>query len=105
MAITNNPLVGTTPAAIYTSTGNSAVTFLSLCNYLPGPVTVTAYLLPDGQAIAPNFLLINQLVLAGTDTFELYHASEKLILADGDQIIVQSSDAASVAAIVSYTGI
>lgn len=105
MAITNNALVGTTPTPIYTSTGNSAVTFLSLCNYLPGSIVVTMHVVPDGQVAGPNFLVLNQLTIAGTDTYEFYHAAEKLILADGDSLVLTSDQAASVAAVVSYTGI
>jgi len=101
--------VTTVVGNVYASTGNSAVTFLSLCNVGAGNVTANVHVVPSGEsADATNLVLIGLDLLASGantgDTYQLYSGGEKLLLSDGDSIQVSSS-ANTVTAITSYTSI
>ena len=89
---------------VYTSSGNTAVTFLSLCNYGAGNLTANVYVVPNGSSVANSTLTIASLQLTALDTYQFYNASEKLLLSSGDTISVQASGN-TVTAVVSYTPI
>ena len=89
---------------VYTSSGNTAVTFLSLCNYGAGNLTANVYVVPNGSSVANSTLTIASLQLTSLDTYQFYNASEKLLLSSGDTISVQASGN-TVTAVVSYTPI
>ena len=94
---------------IYTSSGNTAITFLSLCNYGASDVTTDLHVVPSGSSAANSNLVLTQLVLTATgnstgDTYQLYVGGEKLLLGPGDFVRVVSN-ANTVTAVVSYTTI
>jgi hypothetical protein len=89
---------------IYPSVGNTAVTYLALCNYSASNVTANVYVVPNGQTIANSNILVSSLNITGNDTYFLYIAAEKIILANGDSIQAQVS-ANTVTSTVSYTSI
>ena len=89
---------------IYPSVGNTAVTYLALCNYSSGNVTANVYVVPNGQTIANSNILVSSLNITGNDTYFLYIAAEKIILSNGDSIQAQVS-ANTVTSTVSYTSI
>ena len=99
--------ISTISHTAYTSSGDSAVTFMSLCNHSGGPVTIDLHVVPSGDGVATSNRLISQLVIAADDTYILYQGSEKLILADSDTIVVAVliGDINKITTIVSYVGV
>lgn len=97
--------VTTTAANVYTSSGNTAVTFMSLCNYSTGNVTANVFIVPSGNTPGNlNVVLANILILSG-DTYQLYQANEKLLFATNDTIRANASSDNSLTAITSYTSV
>lgn len=95
--------VTTAGNVVYTSSGNTVVTFLSVCNYdLTTPVTANVYVVPSGQSVGNSYITISNLVIANVDTYQYYAGNEKLILGNGDFIHIDCS-ANTVTAITSYT--
>jgi hypothetical protein len=102
--------VTTDGTAVYTSSGNTAVTFMSLCNYSAGNVLANIHVVPNGQAAGNLNLVITQLELSaagnGTgDTYQLYLGGEKLLLGPGDFIEVDANANSAVAVVTSFTSI
>ena len=97
--------VTTSIANTYVSSGNTAVTFLSLANYSTSNVTANVYVVPSGDAVGNLNISVANILITTTDTYQYYSGNEKLILANGDSIRVNASANSSIAAIVSYTSI
>lgn len=104
MAI-ENTAVGASDTTIYTSTGDSAVSFVSICNYSTSTVTVSVHIVPSGGTVSDGSIHIKDLEIVAKDTYIVYQGGEKIILGDGDFISVVCSDPAAVTSIVSYIGI
>lgn len=104
MAI-SNIVVGTTEEDVFTSSGSTAITFLSLCNLTMNTLSVNVYLVPNAASVTNASLVLKNLQITAEDTYEFYHAAEKLILADGDRIVVQSSISDSLAVVISSVGV
>ena len=96
--------VTTAGNTVYTSTGNTAITFLSLCNYGGANVTANIYVVPNGSTAGNTNITIASLSLTTLDTYQLYAGGEKLLLGNGDTVQVNSS-ANTVTAVTSYTTI
>jgi len=103
--------VTTAGNSVYTSSGNTVVTYLSLCNYGNTSVLLNIYVVPNsggspGTASNNNIAITSlELVSNGTssgDTYQFYVGNEKLILSNNDTIQV-TSNANTVTAITSYT--
>ena len=88
----------------YTSTGNTAITSLTLCNWSAGNVTANLFVVPNGNSHSTSNQMLYSLPLNSGDTYQIYNAAEKLTLGPGDTIQVNSS-ANAVTAITSYTSI
>ena len=97
--------VTTTTSAVYTSSGNTAVTFLSLCNYSAGNVTANVHVVPNGDIAGNLNLILASIELTTLDTYQLYAAGEKLLLNNGDTIQVDASGNSAVTAVTSYTSV
>lgn len=100
----------TTGTVVYTSTGNTAVTFLSLCNYSAGNVLANVHMVPNGGTASNLNLVITQLELSaagsGTgDTYQLYQGGEKLLLGNGDFIEIDANANSAVTVVTSFTSI
>jgi hypothetical protein len=89
---------------VYTSIGNTAITFLSLCNYGATGVTANVYVVPTGNSSSTNNIILANLAVSADDTYQLYAGGEKLLLGNGDFISVQSN-ANTMTAVTSYTSI
>ena len=89
---------------VYTSSGNTAITFLSLCNYAAGNVTANVYVIPSAGTAGNTNIILRNLSLAGGDTYQLYAGGEKLLLGPGDFVQIQAN-ANTVTSVVSYTTI
>jgi hypothetical protein len=97
--------VGTTAGNSYTSSGNTAITFMSLCNHTAGNVIANVWVVPSGNSVdVSNQVLANLLITAG-DTYQMYQAAEKLLLATGDTVQANANAANAISTVVSYTTI
>ncbi len=97
--------VTTTISSVYTSAGNSAITFASLCNYSAGNVTVDVHIVPAGGTAGNSNIILSSLELTAEDTYQLYQGGEKLLLDDSDSIQVEASDNDAVTVVISHTAI
>jgi hypothetical protein len=97
--------VTTSTANAYVSTGNTAVTFLSLANYSASNVAANVYVVPSGNAVGNLNIVVANIQITTQDTYQFYAGNEKLILANGDSIQVDASANNSITAVVSYTSI
>jgi len=100
MAISSQT-VDITPTSVYTSTGESIVSVIYLCNTGAGPLTFNVHLVPSGNVPDSTNLIYWAVNLTTSDTYVI--DTEKLILDDGDFISVQAS-ALGMVATVCYIG-
>jgi hypothetical protein len=89
----------------YASTGNSAVTYMTLCNYTAGNVTANVYVVPYGETPDSTNIIIANLPIAAYDTYQLYQAAEKILLSNGDSIRVSANANSAITTVTTYTGI
>ena len=97
--------VTTSPASVYTSAGNTAITFLSLCNYTAGNVAANVYVVPNGGSADNTNIIINNITITVGDTYQLYAGAEKLLLENGDSVRVNASANNAITTVTSYTSI
>jgi hypothetical protein len=102
--------VSTTAGSVYTSLGNTAITFLSICNYTAGNVSVNVYAVPFSNSAANTNIIMTgiELEAAGNgtgDTYQLYSGGEKLLLSNGDSIQMTATANSAVTVVTSYTTI
>lgn len=105
MTIYTRLLATGTPANVYVSTGNTAVTSLTFCNYSANSVTANIFVVPAGNTATTSNQMWYNLPLTSGDTYQLYAAAEKILLGPGDTIQANCSANTSVTAITSYTSI
>jgi hypothetical protein len=107
MAIQNTAIPASTPTAIYSSTGVTAVTTTIFCNtnvYNPATPTantveLTLHVIPSGDARGAANMILNALPIPAGETFTF--DTEKVILENNDTMVVLTS-AANLSATVSY---
>ena len=95
--------VTTSASAIYTSSGNTVVTFLSICNYSITDAVANVWVVPNGSSAANTNAVIKTLAIGNTDTYQFYVGNEKLVLGNGDTIQVDASANNLLTTVVSYT--
>jgi hypothetical protein len=95
--------VTTAVANVYVSTGNTVVTFLSLCNYSASNVTANVYVVPSGDTVGNLNMVISNILIATGDTYQFYAGNEKLILSNSDSIRANASANNSITTVASYT--
>ena len=100
-----NANVTTSIANVYVSSGETAVTFLSLTNYSVSNVTANVYVVPSGNAAGNLNIVTANLLITTQDTYQFYAGNEKLVLATGDSIQIDAGADNSIAAVVSYTSV
>ena len=96
--------VTTVTGNVYISGGNTAITSLTLCNWGPSNVTANLYVVPSSASPTTTNQMLVSLPISSGDTYQLYAASEKLLLDNGDTIQVDVT-ANTVSAVTSYTSI
>ena len=96
--------VTTATGNAYTSSGNTAITSLTLCNWGAGNVTANLFVVPNSSSAGTPNQMLYSLPLNSGDTYQIYNAAEKLLLGPGDMIQVNST-ANAVTAITSFTSI
>jgi hypothetical protein len=94
--------VTSTAAAVYTSTGNTAVTFLSICNYSAGNVTANVFVVPNGDTPSNLTAVLTEIEIASKDTYQLYAGNEKLVLGNGDSVQANANVDNAVTTVTSY---
>lgn len=102
--------VTTSGTDVYTSSGNSAVTWASFCNYSASAVSANVHVVPSGDSATNLNAVIIGLELAASgnatgDTYQLYSGGEKLLLENGDLIHVVANTNNAITTVVSYTSI
>ena len=97
----SNTVVGNT---VYTSGGNTAITWLSLNNWGAANVTANVFVVPNSNSATTSNRILYALPLASGDTYQIYAAGEKLLLGTGDFIQVITT-ANTVTAVTSFTTI
>lgn len=103
MSISTANVTTSTANVFATSTSNTAITFLSLCNYGASNVTANVYVVPSGGSPGNLNLSVSNVLITTGDTFQFYAGNEKLVLDINDSIRVNASANNAIAAIVSYT--
>lgn len=96
--------ITTVTGNVYVSTGNTAITSLTLCNWGPANVTANLYVVPNGSSASTQNIALSSLPLITGDTYQLYAAAEKILLGPGDAVQVDAT-ANTVSVITSYTSI
>ena len=97
--------VTTAASNVYVSTGATAITFMSLCNYTAGNVTANVYVVPSGGSAGNANIILASIELTSLDTYQLYAGGEKLLLANGDSIQTNANANNAITTVVSYTTI
>jgi hypothetical protein len=97
--------VTTSAASVYTSVGNTAITFLSLWNYSAGNVAANVFVVPSGNSAGNTNIIINNINITVGDTYQLYAGAEKLLLNNGDSVQVNASANTAITTVTSYTSI
>jgi hypothetical protein len=105
MSITTQVISNTVSGnTVYTSGGNTAITWLSLNNWGAANVTANVFVVPSSGTATTSNQILYALPLASGDTYQLYAAGEKLLLGAGDFVQVIAT-ANTVTAVTSYTTI
>jgi hypothetical protein len=103
MSLYTPTLLTTAGNTVYLSTGNTVVTWVSLCNYSSSNVNANVFVVPSGGTpTATNIVAANVEIGAG-DTFQLYMGNEKLVLGNGDTIQANVAANTAISTTVSYT--
>lgn len=89
---------------VYTSSGATAVTWLSLNNWGPSNVTANLFVVPSGNVAATSNQVYYSLLLQSGDTYQINSGGEKLVLANGDFVQVDAT-ANTVTAVTSYIAV
>ena len=97
--------VTTNISNVYVSVGNTAVTFLSLCNYSVSNVSANVYVVPSGGSPSVQNIVFSTLDITTNDTYQIYAGSEKILLGNGDTIRCSASGNSAITAVTSYTSI
>jgi hypothetical protein len=97
--------VNTSNTTVYTSTNDTAVTFMSLCNHTGSSVTVDVNIVPNGVGVSDSNIFLDTLTITGGDTYVLYSGGEKILFNNGDFISVIAGTASAITAITSYVEI
>ena len=105
-----NATIGTSTAAVYTSSGNNAITTIIVCNTATfdpanpttGQTNLYLYALPSGgNPLSPvvNSIIVNGLPIPAGETVSL--DQEKMVLSTGDMLVAKSDSPANLVVTVS----
>ena len=100
MSITTSAITST-GNTVYTSGGNTAITWLSITNFGNATVDTNVWVVPNGSSPGnTNLIVANLAILSAANTT----GGEKLLLSNGDSIYATAT-ANTLNAVVSYTSI
>jgi hypothetical protein len=98
--ITTTNLTTTNNTTVYTSAGESGITTLIICNHhATTDAIVDVFVVPSGNSVGDANQILKGLTIVGSDTFVM--DMEKLILSNGDFIVVKSNAANVVNSVIS----
>jgi hypothetical protein len=98
--ITATNLTDTNHTDIFVSDGENGITTLMICNHTASTdAVVDAWVVPNGSARSNANQILKSLTIVASDTFVM--DMEKLILGDGDKIILKSNGADVVNSVIS----
>lgn len=97
--------VTTSASSVYTSSGNTAITWLSLCNYSAGNILANVYVVPNSGSPGNLNAVLSSIEIAAGDTYQLYAGGEKLLLSNGDSVQANSNVDNTLNTVCSYTTI
>ena len=97
--------VTTVAGNAYVSSGNTAITFMTLCNYSAGNVVANVWVVPSGDTAGNLNSILSQIEIAANDTYQLYAGGEKLLLGNGDSVQANANANNSISTVTSYTTI
>jgi len=100
---TTSALVTSTGGNVYTSTGNTVITWLSITNYSATATSANVHIVPISGSANTQNQIISNVVITGNDTLQLYVGNEKLILADSSAVYIIANADTRLNAVTSYT--
>lgn len=95
--------VTTSISNVYVSTGNTAVMFLSLCNYSAGNAIANVYVVPFGDTAGNLNCVLNTIEIAAGDTYQLYAGNERLLLGNNDSVQANANANNTISVVCSWT--
>ena len=102
MSLQNASLTNTTPVAIYTSSGNTVISTIHICNDTASTVYANVYMVMNGfTANAMNMIYGN----VGISAYNTLITQEKFALGAGDMVYANVSSVSGVSSTISYIGI
>jgi len=102
MAI-NNTALTTSAQSVYTSSGNTVITTVHLCNYTNSQIYANVFVVPSGSSAGALTTIYGNVAIGAYNTLIIYQ--EKLVLSNGDAIYANISSVSGVSATVSSIGI
>lgn len=100
---TTTALVTSSGGNVYTSTGNTVITWLSLTNYSATDVTANVHILSTGSSANTQNTIISNVAITAGDSLQIYVGNEKLILEGSTAIYVVANADTRLNAVTSYT--
>jgi len=97
--------VNDSATTVYTSSGNTAVTYMTFTNYTASAVALDINVVPSGDSVGSVNLIADSLEVAANDTYQIYASGEKLLLENSDFISATANTASAIGCVVSYTSI
>ena len=103
MAIARATVPLTTPGAVYTSSGQSAISNVYFCNHSLGTVILDVYIVPPSGTASTDNIIYKSIGIPGNDTFVM--DTEKLVFDNGDMLQASANAANAVTVTVSHVAI
>jgi hypothetical protein len=103
MAIARATVPQNTASAVYTSSGDTAISNAYFCNYSGTGVTIDVYIVPAAGTAADTNRIYKSLSIPAGDTYVM--DQEKLVFGAGEMLQISCSAASSVTATISYVSI
>jgi hypothetical protein len=101
----NSALLTINAANVYVSSGNTAVTWVSINNYSGLATTANLYVVASGESIGTQNQVLTQLEIQAGDTYQVYAGGERLVLSNGDAIQASANANNRLNVVVSYAEI
>jgi hypothetical protein len=98
--ITTTNITTTNNTTVYTSAGETGITTLLICNHHASTnAVVDVYVVPDLDTAGNANQILKSLTIVASDTFVM--DMEKLVLSDGDFVVIKSDVADVVNSVIS----
>ena len=87
----------------YTSSGDSAITTIHICNTSASPIVFDLCIVPSGGTASDSTIAYKTVTVAATDTYII--DTEKLVLGNGDFIAAKDDTGSVTVMTISYVSI